>query len=356
MKTTPHSIFLRFLAAVLIFPAISFAGPEKPAEKKEIKVEKKERPRKEAPGEPKRREGKPPVPPARPESREKFAPEASFRTFLGVATSPVAPSLHEHMELEEGFGIQVHEALPDSPAAEAGLRKHDILVKFEDQMLISPEHLSLLVRTKDSGDTVDLTLIRKGAEKVVSVTLGKKEEKFFAPQGPQRMMPGQRGYAIPGLNPNDPGKWREHMREQQDQLRKNWFQMKESEAPTDDPKSTNPKDLKVDGRPPAVSVQPGFPVTVLGSKGILKIDNQDGEVTITENDGKHHIEIRDAKGNLIHEGAFDPEAGTEALPEEAQKHLEKMKLDNLEVLTPQSAPEVKKTNTPAREKTEEEIL
>ncbi|MDF1859427.1 MAG: PDZ domain-containing protein [Verrucomicrobiales bacterium] len=356
MKTTPHSILLRLLVAVIIFPAISFAEPDKSAEKKENKVEKKERPRKVALGEQKKREAKPHVPHARPEAGERVAPKGPSRTFLGVATSPVAPSLHEHLELEEGFGIQIHEALPDSPAVEAGLRRHDILVKFEDQMLISPEHLSLLVRTKKSGDKVDLTLIRKGAEKVVTVTLGGKEEKFFAPQGHHRMMPGQRGYSIPGLNPHDSEKWREHMKEQQDQLRKNWFQMKDEDFSKEGVKSPNPKDLKVDGRPPAVSVQPGFPVTVLGSKGILKIDNQEGEVTITEKDGEHRIEIRDAKENLIHEGDFDPKAGTEALPEEAQKYLEKMKLDNLEVLTPQSAPEVKKTNAPAREKAGEELL
>ncbi|MEM6915566.1 MAG: hypothetical protein AAF491_03275, partial [Verrucomicrobiota bacterium] len=40
-------------------------------------------------------------------------------TFLGVSTFHIAPSLREHLEISKGFGIQVLEVLPDSPAANA---------------------------------------------------------------------------------------------------------------------------------------------------------------------------------------------------------------------------------------------
>jgi membrane-associated protease RseP (regulator of RpoE activity) len=264
---------------------------------------------------------------------------AGKRPFLGVATSPVAPSVKEYLDLDEGFGIQLHQILPDSPAAKAGLKQHDVLLKLEDQLLVSPEHLSLLVRTKPSGDKIDVTIVRKGTEKVISVTLGEKEESFFAPRIHGKPMPASPPHFTPYSQ-----EWHEQLKRQQDQWRKKWIQ---PSAPGQ--KATKNETAELQGKPPAVSVRPGFPVSVFGTQGVLKIDNQEGEVTITEKDGKHKIEIEDKAGKSIYKGDFDPETGVESLPKEARDHLETMKLDNLEVLTP-PAPKVEKTSTPAIEK------
>jgi hypothetical protein len=66
----------------------------------------------------------------------------------------------------------VDEVMPDSPAQHAGIKTHDILLKFEDQQLVNMEQLMLLVRAKKKGDVVNLTVISGGQEKQVSVTLG----------------------------------------------------------------------------------------------------------------------------------------------------------------------------------------
>ena len=57
------------------------------------------------------------------------------RTWLGISTHPLDPALGEHLEIPEGFGIQVVEVMPDSPADQAGLRGNDILLRFEDTPL-----------------------------------------------------------------------------------------------------------------------------------------------------------------------------------------------------------------------------
>ncbi|MEM6279769.1 MAG: hypothetical protein AAF733_09840, partial [Verrucomicrobiota bacterium] len=91
------------------------------------------------------------------------------------------------------------------------------------------------------------------------------------------------------------------------------------------------------GRPPAVSVRPGFPVRIFGAEGVLKIDNDEGEVSIFHEEGGHRIVITDREGGEVYSGNYDSELGIESLPEEAQDHLRLMKLENLEILAPRIA-------------------
>ena len=44
-------------------------------------------------------------------------------------------------------------------------------------------------------------------------------------------------------------------------------------------------------KPPAISVRPGFPVSVFSGNSMIRIDNPEGEVSIQGKDGKHTIKI-----------------------------------------------------------------
>lgn len=240
-----------------------------------------------------------------------------MRTFLGVATSSVHPSLREHLDLDEGFGIQIEQVLENSPAGKAGLRKSDILILLDEQRLTGPEHLSLLVRTMKSGEKVTLSLIRKGKEQSLEVELGERAESEFGPVGR-------------GPNPREP--WRESMERNQDYWRE-WMERSRRGGPNlleSEERAERPR--MPEGRPPAVSVRPGFPVQVFGARGMVQIDNEEGELTIREKDGEHLIEIKNKEGETVYEGEFDPKEGVEGLPEKARDHLKRMKMDDLEVL------------------------
>ncbi|MDP4792915.1 MAG: PDZ domain-containing protein [Verrucomicrobiales bacterium] len=263
--------------------------------------------------------------PGQPDSVEK-------RIWVGVATAPIDSVLRDHLEIAEGFGIQVIEVMPDSPASAAGLRNNDIITLFEDQHLISPEHLSLLVRTKKGGDKVAFAIIRKGKEEIVELTLGETDaERFPSPPGfgPGHPFPEhrenlrrQQDYWQDWMNKNHP-EWRGNSSRREDRP--------DHEEPTQDARDSN---LPRESRPPAISVSPGFPLRVFGSEGVLKIDNEQGELTLTRKDKDHTLELKDDAGKVIYKGTFDPEAGVEALPREAREHLEKMKLGNFEVRLP----------------------
>ncbi|HRQ88130.1 MAG TPA: PDZ domain-containing protein [Bacteroidia bacterium] len=285
-------------------------------------------------------------PEPRREARTKPSPRDGARmekrTWLGIATRPVDPALREHLEIPDGFGIQILEVVPGSPAAKAGLRGNDLLLAFEDQRLISPEHLSLLVRSKSDGDKVPLSIVRKGKAETVEVTLGETDADRFDSFGPF----GERG--------GPPRDWQDQMRRRQDF----WQDWMEKNCPGDQP----------DGRPaphhpgqgtPRLKVNPGFPLHVFGTDGVLKIDNEQGELTLTRAGNGHHLKIQDAEDGVVYDGPFDVEKGVDSLPQAARGQLEKMKLGNLEIRLPEepkAAPEKTaepKPEAPAAEAKEE---
>jgi macrodomain Ter protein organizer (MatP/YcbG family) len=92
-------------------------------------------------------------------------------TWLGVAAEPVGDDLRAQLPLQPGEGLAVRHVAPDGPAAKAGLEEHDILTRLDEQILVSGEQLSTLVKMHKPGDSVKLTYLHKGEKKDVTVSL-----------------------------------------------------------------------------------------------------------------------------------------------------------------------------------------
>src|SRR5262249_11337015 len=95
---------------------------------------------------------------------------------------------------------------PDSPAAAAGLQVHDVLEKLDDQLLINPQQLAVLVRAKHPGDTVNLTLLHGGKESTITAKLAEKELPVLeSPQQPNIFIAPHLGQMTPyQVNPIAP--------------------------------------------------------------------------------------------------------------------------------------------------------
>lgn len=94
--------------------------------------------------------------------------------YLGIDVESLHPSLASHLPaaLAHGQGILVNDVEPNSPAAKAGLKEHDVLVSYDDQKLFAPEQLAKLVRTDTPERAVTLGVVRGGQSQQVKVTLG----------------------------------------------------------------------------------------------------------------------------------------------------------------------------------------
>jgi putative serine protease PepD len=91
----------------------------------------------------------------------------------GKATYPV---LGVSLDMNfTGGGAQVANSssaiLTGGPAAKAGLRAGDVIIKFEGNAINAPEELIVAIRAKNVGDKVTLTYTRNSKEVTVTVTL-----------------------------------------------------------------------------------------------------------------------------------------------------------------------------------------
>jgi hypothetical protein len=105
-------------------------------------------------------------------------------TFLGALFSPVPEPLYDHLpHLPRNQGVLVTHVLPDSPAARADLRRHDILYQYDDTRIRDCEHFVGLIRDDKPGRSVKLLLVRGGKEKAVEVVLAEGPVLKIAPPG-----------------------------------------------------------------------------------------------------------------------------------------------------------------------------
>lgn len=99
------------------------------------------------------------------------------------------PVLRTQLQLAEDMGVVIEEVVADSPAEKAGLRKHDIILRANDEVVNSMEVLqSQVVATGDKP--IELKIIRLAKEMDVTVTPEQRPENFQQLLGSQPGVPG----------------------------------------------------------------------------------------------------------------------------------------------------------------------
>lgn len=96
----------------------------------------------------------------------RVAPDATGGRRAGFGTMP-----------DFGFsgpGVRVHKVMPGSAAESAGIHEGDILIAFDGEPVTDLRSYSRLLKAKRPGDTVEVTVLRDGAEQTVSAILGER--------------------------------------------------------------------------------------------------------------------------------------------------------------------------------------
>jgi serine protease Do len=84
------------------------------------------------------------------------------RAYLGVAVMPVTPDARKTMSLPSQRGALVAEVVSGSPAAGAGLKPGDVIVRFQGEEIQDPRDLTRRVAATPPGTTVKLDVVRPG--------------------------------------------------------------------------------------------------------------------------------------------------------------------------------------------------
>jgi serine protease Do len=102
------------------------------------------------------------------------------RGYLGVNIQPVTNEMAESMGLKTAGGAIVVEAMPGTPAAEAGLKSGDVITKLDGKAVEDAADLTLRIGSCKPGDKVELTYLRDGFEKTAQVTLADQKNETVA--------------------------------------------------------------------------------------------------------------------------------------------------------------------------------
>ncbi len=99
-----------------------------------------------------------------------------IRGWLGVSIQNLTPDLAKQFGISETRGALVSEAVEDSPAAKAGLKRGDLIIGYDGKEVEDSRALRNLVAETLPGTTVKVKIIRDGKEKVIKVAIGKLSE------------------------------------------------------------------------------------------------------------------------------------------------------------------------------------
>src|SRR6266571_82039 len=95
--------------------------------------------------------------------------------FLGVGTEDISKENMARYGMREVRGVGVTEVVKDSPAEKAGLRKDDVILRFDGESVTSVRKLTRLVSESSPDQAVRLTISRGGSEQELTATLTKRK-------------------------------------------------------------------------------------------------------------------------------------------------------------------------------------
>ena len=94
------------------------------------------------------------------------------RGWMGMTIQDLTPDLAEGMGLNGREGALVIDVKPAAPAAEAGLRRGDVITAVNGHVVGSNAELRNRISATEPGTKVSLAVIRDGKDRIVDATLG----------------------------------------------------------------------------------------------------------------------------------------------------------------------------------------
>jgi len=244
-------------------------------------------------------------------------------TFLGVEVMPASEAMSAQLGLKRGIGLVVGHVVPDSPAAPV-LAKHDVLTKLNDQWLVEPHQLAVLVQSFDEGTEVGLTFLRAGKEQTARVKLVKHERPrltFFTHRFPGAAWTSGDGDIM--FN---------HLQEEN----------RTPEARSEIERSLRliPRELGRGSAHDLIVQAPGGAGTPRVSimalpRAVLVYSDDAGAVELRHEEGRRLLEVRDKDNKVTFNGDVTSPELRAKLPADVRGRLEKVEaVDRLDVETP----------------------
>ena len=98
------------------------------------------------------------------------------RGWLGVGIQPLTADLAKKFGVAENEGVLVNEVFANDPAAAAGIKPGDIIVRIDGHVVDSPNKLSRLIGTLAPGATSKIEVVRDLTRMMLEIRLSERRE------------------------------------------------------------------------------------------------------------------------------------------------------------------------------------
>jgi serine protease Do len=121
--------------------------------------------------------------------------------WLGVEIGEVTAEKAKDLKLASVRGVIVDDVEPDSPAAKAGVKEHDVITQYDGQPVEGTVQFRRLVGETPPGRSITLAISRGGASQNISVELGDRSAYFVKKmKGKMRDFGEAYSFSLPNFN------------------------------------------------------------------------------------------------------------------------------------------------------------
>jgi len=121
--------------------------------------------------------------------------ETVKRGYLGVAIQPITDDIAASLGIDKNEGGLIANVTPDGPAAKAGFKAGDVVMKVNGRDVTADQSLSYLVANLEPGTRVPFDIVRNGQHMTLTATLATRpsEEELadITGQGDDNAMPDE---------------------------------------------------------------------------------------------------------------------------------------------------------------------
>lgn len=98
--------------------------------------------------------------------------------WLGIAAVDLTPAIAFELNISYREGVLIDEVYSDGPAALAGLRKNDVIIKVNSHEVARVLELEEVVRKCSIGNKAEVSFVREGKSQLVNITLEQIPKQF----------------------------------------------------------------------------------------------------------------------------------------------------------------------------------
>lgn len=123
------------------------------------------------------------------------------RGYLGIVIQDLTPELAESLGVKTTKGILVSQVADDSPAAKAGLKVGDLIVRYQGKNVDQVAAFRNKVALTTPGKWATVTILRNGQKKQLTVRIGNLDDDELAQNGDQQNAAEELGFTVTTITP-----------------------------------------------------------------------------------------------------------------------------------------------------------